>query len=364
MSAVVQKLAGRTEPRPYSPRASVIVVNYNGRSHIAACLRSLITHSGDEVEIIVVDNDSSDGSADLVAADFPAVRLVRRSVNDGYGGGNNAGAALAQGEFLVILNPDTVVTAGWLDPLLAALQQDAQIGLATPKLLLTDRPGQINTAGNDVHISGLTLCRGMGQPREALAQTAVVSAVSGAAFAIRRDLFRQLGGFDAETFMYMEDTDLSLRAQLAGYRCLYVPESVVYHDYTLRFGPHKTFYQERNRYRMLLKAFRWRTLLLLLPSLLLAELVTWGFVLLRERPRWGNKLRAYAGVWRQRQDILRLRRQAQTMRRAADAELLRRLTWRLDLAQTGDGVAARLALLLLTPLFRLQRFALLGMVRW
>ena len=92
----------------------------------------------------------------------------------------------------------------------------------------------------------------------------------------------------------MEDTDLSWRARLAGYRCLYVPTSIVYHEYTLRFGPRKIFYQERNRYLMLLKGAHWATLLVLLPALLLAEVVTWGFVLAQDRRRLANKARAYA----------------------------------------------------------------------
>ena len=156
----------------------------------------------------------------------------------------NVGVRSSSGNYLAFLNPDTVVEPGWLDALIAALEADPRAGLATAKILLLDDPARINTCGCDVHYTGLTLCRGMGMGRSALTDPVDVSAVSGAAFVIRRDLFEALSGFDAAYFLYMEDTDLSWRARLAGYSCLYVPTSFVYHDYSLRFGPKKAFYEE------------------------------------------------------------------------------------------------------------------------
>jgi len=251
-----------------APCASVIIVNYNGDATLERCLRSLCADGGD-YELIVVDNASTDGSADMVERDFAQVRLIRADANIGFGEGNNLGVRAATGQFLAFLNPDTVVEPGWLAALIAPLEADPLIGLTTARVLLLDDPQRINTCGNEMHYTGLTLCRGMGAKRGALAEPADVDAVSGAAFAIRRDLYEALGGFDGSFFLYMEDADLSLRARLAGYRCRYVPAAVVYHAYTLRFGPRKTYYQERNRYLMLLKGMRWPTLLALLPALLL-----------------------------------------------------------------------------------------------
>ncbi|MCP5096861.1 MAG: glycosyltransferase family 2 protein [Chloroflexi bacterium] len=350
-------------PCPH-PTVSVIVVNYNGRSYLDACLSSVLATSSSDVELIVVDNNSTDGSAEHVAHRFPDVRLLQRAVNDGYGAGNNIAADIANGEYLVILNPDTVVTPGWWELLVNALEQQPQAGMATPKILMLNEPNQINTAGNDVHLTGLTMCRGMGQPAESLTETAVVSAISGAAFAIRRDLFLELGGFDPAYFLYMEDTDLSLRVQLAGYSCLVVPESIVYHDYVLHFGAQKTYHQERNRYLMLLKIWRWRTLLLLLPALMLAELITWAFVLLQDRTRWTNKLKAYAAIWRERSTVLACRKQAQSQRRISDRELIQKLPYRLAFEQTGNGIAAKAAHLLFDPLFNLTHLILRTTVRW
>jgi hypothetical protein len=232
----------------------------------------------------------------------------------------------------------------------------------TPKILLMDDPERINTCGNEIHISGLTLCRGMGEPRSAYPQLEEVGAASGAAFAIRRELFETLGGFDEAFFMYMEDTDLSLRARLAGWRIVYVPESIVYHDYRLTFGPQKTYYQERNRYRMLLKTLRKRTLLALLPALLLAELVTWGFVLLLERRNLGNKLQAYLAVIRDKEQLLQTRQHSQVLRRVSDRQLLAQIQYRLGYEQTGGGWLPRLAHSVFDPLFWLARLFARGLV--
>jgi GT2 family glycosyltransferase len=344
------------------PRASIIIVNHNGRTTIAACLESILAALNGAAEVIVVDNGSSDGSAELVAASFPTVTLLHAG-NLGFGGGNNLGAAQARGEFLVFVNPDTTVTPGWWEALVAALTEDGA-GMVTSRILLAGDPQRLNTAGNTVHLSGLTLCRGMGRPAARFDQPAAVGAVSGAAFAMRGKLFQELGGFDAGYFMYMEETDLSWRAQLAGYPCRYAPQSIIHHHYQLRFGPDKTFYQERNRYRMLLKTLRWRTLLLLSPALLLAEVVTWGFVVTRDRRNWRGKLRAYRSVFAEWPEIRWLRREVQRRRVAPDRRLLEQMTGRLDFAQTGDGRAAKWAEAVFNPLFDTWRWVMLKGMRW
>ena len=278
--------------------------------------------------------------------------------------GFNLGAQHARGQVLACLNPDTTVEPGWLDHLIAALQANPRVGLVTSKILLMSDPQRINTCGNDMHCTGLTLCRGLGMDSHAFAEPTEVDAVSGAAFAIRRETLETLGGFDPDFFLYMEDTDLSWRARLAGYACLCAPQSVVHHDYSLRFGPRKTFYQERNRYLMLLKSLRWGTLVALLPVLLLGEAVTWGFVLLRERRNFGNKLRAYAWVFRHWRHIMEARAATQSLRRVRDRDLIAQCTHRLGFEQTGPGFIARVAHVVFDPLFFLLHRLALTLVWW
>lgn len=313
---------------------------------------------------MLVDNASTDGSAEYVKETFPRVRVIRSRQNLGFGLANNLGAREASGEYLAFLNPDTAVEPGWLEALLAALDSDPTIGLVTSKILQMDAPDRVSGCGNQVHCSGLTLGRGMGLDRDAFQEMEEVAAISGASFATRRHVFEAVGGFDGDFFMYVEDTDLSFRTWLSGYRLVHVPQSVVYHDYALHFGPRKTFYQERNRYLMLLKNLRWATLLFSLPALLLAELVTWGFVLLREKKHVRNKLDAYWWVVSHWSEIMAKRQQVQALRQATDGDLLRRMTHRLAYEQTGGGVLSALAHVIFDPLFFLcHQFALLG-VRW
>jgi GT2 family glycosyltransferase len=191
-----------------------------------------------------------------------------------------------------------------------------------------------------------------------------VDAVSGAAFVIRRDLFEALGGFDETFFMYMEDTDLSWRARLLGYRCLFAPESIVYHDYALHFGPRKTFYQERNRYLLLLKNLRWRTLLLLAPALLLAEVVTWGFVLMKDRENLGNKVRAYAWIVRHWKVIRTGRQRIQATRRIPDRLVVPALNCRLEFEQVGHSWMSRVSHWVFDPAFGLWRTLMKLTVVW
>lgn len=345
-------------------RASVVIVNYNGMKDLEACLTSVLQAVHQTDEVLVIDNASNDGSPDYVELAFPSVRVIRNRENVGFGQANNVGSRESSGKYLAFLNPDTKVEPEWLDALLAILEGDSTIGLATSKILQMDRPDRISGCGNEVHCSGLALGRGMGMDQAIFSEVEEVAAISGAAFAVRRDVFDSMGGFDGEFFMYVEDTDLSFRARLAGHRIVHVPESVVYHDYALHFGPHKIFYQERNRYLMLLKNLRWPTLMLLLPVLLLTEMVTWGFVLLRDRNHLTSKLSAYRWVVTHWQHIMEKRRQVQRVRRARDRDLLERCSPRLAYEQTGESAVTKLAHLFFDPLFFLgHRLALLS-IRW
>ncbi|HEY0606517.1 MAG TPA: glycosyltransferase family 2 protein [Herpetosiphonaceae bacterium] len=335
-------------------RASVIVVSYNSRLDLPACLDSILGQLTAEDELIVVDNGSTDGSADLVAARYPEVTLIR-STNEGYAGGNNRGTQAAQGEYLVILNPDTALLPGAIDALITPLAGSAEIGLTTACIVFMDRPMVVNTCGNTVQFTGLTYCRGAGQPRSGYTTPAEVDAVSGAAFAIRRSLFDELGGFDAQFFMYVEDTDLSWRARSAGYRCLYVPGAIVKHAYQPGYSPNKAFHLDRNRHLMLLKNLERGTYLRMLPGLLLSEVVTAGFLALNGPRYWGVKLRVYRWLFAERRSIRLARRAVQARRTHSDREIIGRMTYRLEFGQLANRTLARMAELVFHPAFWIAR---------
>ncbi len=351
-----------TDFRAANPLASIITVNTNELHRLKKYLPSLLASRGN-FEIIISDNGSSDGSREYIAGQYPAVSVVPNGGNIGFCAANNRAAKTAHGEFLVFLNPDTEVDPNWLIRLLEPFD-DPSVGLTTAKILLMSFPDRINTCGNDVHITGLTLCRGAGRSKDAFSEPEEVAAVSGAAFAIRSSLFRMLGGFDEDFFIYMDETDLSCRARLAGWRCFTAPGSLVWHDYALRFGPDKIFLEERNRYQMILKNFHWPTMAVLLPGFLLAEVIAWAFVICYDRTRWRNKWRAYREIILRWKEIMCKRRESQARRMQHDRDLLRRITWKLDFDQVAHGPLARLAAILFNPFFFILRGATFLLVWW
>ncbi|MCU0490677.1 MAG: glycosyltransferase family 2 protein [Chloroflexaceae bacterium] len=336
---------------------SVIVVSYNSCRYLPACLSAIVQQLGPDDELIVVDNSSTDGSAALVQTQFPQARLVC-APNEGYAGGNNRGAAVARGEVLVFLNPDTVVYPHAIAALVQPLCETQEIGMTTACLVYMGAPERVNTCGNTMHYTGLTYCRGANQPRARYATPADVDAVSGAAFAIRRDLFDQLGGFDSSFFMYVEDTDLSLRARLAGYRCRYVPDAVVEHDYHPSYTPSKAFYLDRNRHSMLLKNLSRGTYMRLLPGLLLAEVVTTGFLLLKGPRFWGVKARVYRALWQARG-----RAGYGQSSHLQERVVMQQMTYQLEFEQLAGRGMAMLAGALFHPAFQLfQRLGVGGRI--
>ncbi|HKS40937.1 MAG TPA: glycosyltransferase family 2 protein [Blastocatellia bacterium] len=345
-------------------RASIIIVSYNAKQKLMACLESVLRSLPGDCELIVVDNASVEGNADQIESSFPEVALIRSRTNLGFAGGCNLGVRHAQSPYLVFLNPDTLIESGWLESLIAPLESDERIGLVTPRILLMATPDRLNTCGCNIHISGLTLCRGMGRPRDSYTQIDEVGAISGAAFAIRRALFDKLGGFDEEMFLYLEDTDLSWRARLAGYPTVYTPESIVLHDYELRITPLKVFWEERNRYLMLLKSFKWRTIFVLLPAFILAETITWSFVLLKDRHNIRNKVRAYAWIIGNWATVMRKRKATQELRAVPDRTLIKSTGFKIDFDQAAGGLVAAGARFVFNPLFFVLRQIALALVWW
>lgn len=304
------------------PGCSIILSCYNCVSDLGDCLDALLRQDYIDYEIIVVDNGSTDPTPVLIASYEDHIRPVRLEVNRWVAGGYNAGAVIARKEILIFLNADTVAEPGWL----AALAQpfaDPTIGITNPCITLFDQPHLVNTCGNDITWTGLTVCRGLGDQAATWHQPSEIAAASGVALAIRRSLFEALGGFDEALAMYYEDTDLSLRARLAGYRIWYTPDSRIQHKYVSKFSAQKVFYLERNRWLCLFKTLRARTLCLLLPGLLLGEIIAWVFSAIQGKAHLRAKWESWRWLWKHRQQVRALRQQTQRLRQVPDRELLR-----------------------------------------
>jgi len=245
---------------------SVVIVTFDSGAALECCLASL-REGEPEAEVIVLDN----AGADRAVAERYGVRLLEPGRNLGFAGGCNRGAAEATGHVLVFLNPDTVVDPGALTRLAETLQ-DPSIGIAMARLRLLDRPKLLNSGGTVLHVSGLAWAGRYGELADELRELEDVASPSGAAMAIRRDLFRELGGFTEELFMYLEDTELVGAAHLHGLRVVVVPGADVYHDYEFGRHPTKLALLDRNREIFVLTAYSLRLLLLLAPVLAATEL--------------------------------------------------------------------------------------------
>jgi len=332
-------------------RTSIIIVYYNQIDLLFDCLTSLIPTLSSSDEVIIVDNASQEQRNNEISNLFPFVKLIKNERNIGFGGGNNLGVEHAKGKYFAFLNPDTVVENGWLDHLIQTLETHPRVGMITPKILLKQDTSKINTCGNSIHISGLTLCRGMGKPRDYYPNTGIVNAVSGACFLLKNELYKQIGGFNETFFMYMEETDLSLRSRLVGYQCFYDADSTIYHNYNLSIDPYKVYYQERNRYLLLLNNFHFATLIILVPVLLISEIVTWGFVLLKDLPNWKNKIRAYIWICSNLCEIMKNHKKVQLIRKITDRHLILEHAFKLDFEQTSTGLLSKIAHIIFDTIF-------------
>jgi len=298
---------------------SVVVVAYRSGPSLQRCLRA-VREDRPDVELIVVDNGGADPGPERAA-------IVAAGGNLGYAGGAALGASRATGDVLVFLNQDAVVEPGALEAL-AETVVDREVGIAMARLRLLDRPELLNSGGTVVHVAGIAWAGQFEQPAEALAEREDVPAPSGAALAIRRELYEELGGFSPELFMYLEDLELGWRARLHGLSVVVEPGADVLHEYEFSRNADKLALLERNRLVFVLSAYSLRLMLLLGPVLFAVELAMLG---LSARQRWfGGKLRGYGWLLARPRWLLHHRRATQRLRRVRDRELARFLTPTLD----------------------------------
>jgi GT2 family glycosyltransferase len=249
--------------------ASIIIVNWNGRRFLAPCLDAVRAQAGVTHETILVDNGSEDGSVAFVRQHYPWVRVVALQRNRGFAGGNNAGAAVAEGRELVFLNNDTEAGPGWLRALCAGVDEPAGVLLASSRVVYMHDPDVLDSAGDGVLRWGGAFKWHHGAPVTAAPESREVFAVCGAACLVRRRVFEELGGFDDTFFASHEDVDLSYRARLRGYRCRYVADAVVRHHGSATLGrlsEFAVFQGQRNLEWMYLKNTPGRLLARTLPG--------------------------------------------------------------------------------------------------
>ena len=275
-----QRMSGSPIRLP-APLVSIIIVNWNGRELLSRCLAALSKQTLGDFEIIVVDNGSSDGSAEFLRREHPAVRLVELPVNTGCAGGTNAGYAVSRGRFIMALNNDMEPCPNWLENLLAGFSRDPRTGLVVGKILFFDRPNVINAAGDLLYFDGIGRNRGLNEPdRGQYDREQFVPAACAGAAGYRREMLDETGFLDDRYFAYFEDVDLSLRAIRRGWKCLYLPSAVTYHHHmstTKRKGEDfLIFHGTRNKLWNIVKDY---PDILIIPALLYSLGGSMSFVL-------------------------------------------------------------------------------------
>jgi GT2 family glycosyltransferase len=284
------------------PVVSVIIPHLKGEDILRRCLKALQSCTYPSIEVILVDNGSTDGSSERIAGKHPGVRLIRSTVNLGYAGGCNMGLSHASGKYALLLNDDAEVTAGFLEPLVACMESDASIGACQPKIksiIDSTKFDYAGAAGGYLDRFGYPFCMGRifdtvevdrGQyddPRE-------IFWASGACCLIRISALEETGRFDESFFAHMEEIDLHWRMRLAGYKIMSVPSSIVHHEAGTTLAPEapqKVYLNHRNGLMMLVKNHRPGMLLWILPARSAAS----SLVRLRCCVLWEQLSLAYAG---------------------------------------------------------------------
>ena len=235
-------------------RVTVVVPTLAAGPQLLECLASLEAQTLPDVQVVVVDNSGCGALHKLGAARF-RFRLIENRFNVGFGAAVNQGWRLVPSEFCAVLNDDAIADPRWLEHLVAAMERRPKAGMAATRIVALDR-GCLDSAGMLIARDGSSKQRGHGEPPESFVSEEDVLLPSGCAALYRRSMLEQTGLFDEEFFLYCEDTDLGLRAQWAGWGCVYVPEARVAHGYSRSSGAAsaiKAWHVERNRLRLCLR---------------------------------------------------------------------------------------------------------------
>lgn len=308
------------------PELSAVVLAFGAEPTLERCVEALQATRGIDIEIVVVDNGCDPARIEAIRSRAGVV-VLGPPRNRGFAGGCNHGVEQSTGAIVALINSDAFVEPDALATL-AQVARRPDVGIASASLRLAATPELMNSAGNPVHFTGLTWSGAFGEPATAHPVERDITSATGAALAMRRSNWEALGGFDDQFFAYLEDTDLSLRSWLTGQRVVYVPDSIVHHEYEFGRNQLKFYLLERNRLLLLATAYSGRALILLAPALLLFEL---AMVAQAAGGGWlGQKAKGWVWLARNGAHIRARRRMVRGSRTVADAEWMNHLCGRIE----------------------------------
>jgi GT2 family glycosyltransferase len=300
-------------------KVSLVILNYNGKKYLKNALNSALKQDFKNKEVILVDNNSSDGSVDFVRKEFPKVKIIKNRENFGFGRGITFGIKKSKGEYVAVLNNDIILKKNWVREMMRPLSQKEVIMVAS-NILFLKKKNLTNFGGGNVTFYGYGYPKNFNK-RRIIGKPVDTSYVPGGAMMMKKKIFERIGGFDKKFFLYLEDVDVSIRSRIFGWKVLFVPNAIMYHDYSFGRYLKKFSYLENGRYRTILKNYSFRTILLLLPALIFVELavifysISIGFFL--------DKLKVYFIIVKDLKSILKQRRSIQSRRKLSDAEVMK-----------------------------------------
>jgi len=324
-------------------KVSVIVINYNGRDVVIDCLRALGGQSFKDSEILIIDNASSDGSLDEIERFLEGsplgspVKLIPLNMNMGFAGGNLEGLKNTNGEYIALLNNDTEPDKEWLGELVKAMDKNSEIGICGSKMIVygTDI---IDSAGDGVSAALRGFKRGEGENYLLHNQKGYVFGACAGAALYRRKMIDEIGFLDEDFFLIHEDTDLNFRAQLNGWKVLYVPTAVVYHKVRSSIGPMSdtaVYYTLRNNELVRIKNVPLGVFIRCLPEFLIGMLTEFVYFAIKHR-RLRLYFKAKLDALRMLPKMLKKREAILRNRKVTNRYLLSMMTpvWQKDFLMT------------------------------
>ena len=286
-----------------NPLVSVIVLNYNAGKLLLNCIESIKKSAYKNLEIIVVDNISTDKSQKACKEKYPDIKLIQNNENFGYCEGNNIGIRETEGDYIIILNPDTIVKSNWIEELISAYNAFGE-GLYQPKILSLNEKQVLQSTGNMLHVFGFGFAKDKGRKDvEVDEEIKKIGYASGTCLFTSRNVLDKVGLLDSFLFLYHDDLDLGWRASQIGINSYYVPKSKIYHveSYSLKWSAKKFYWLERNRKYCLLTHYSKSTYAKIHSSLCLVDLFVWFFYI--SKGFLGAKIKAELDIRRNRKFI-------------------------------------------------------------
>jgi len=320
-----------------NPLVSVIVLNYNAGKLLLNCIESIKKSAYKNLEIIVVDNISTDKSQKICKEKYPDIKLIQNDENFGYCEGNNIGIREAEGDYIIILNPDTIVESNWIEELISAYNKFGE-GLYQPKHLSLNEKTVYMSAGNMLNIFGFGYAREKGNKDEnQFNKIEEISYASGTCLFTSSNVLKKVGLFDPFIFLYHDDLDLGWRASQLGIKSYYVPTSIIYHaeSYSLKWNAEKFYWLERNRKYCILTHYSKQTYSKIFPKLLVVDFFVWIFYL--TKGFLGSKIRAELDIIKNRKAIKIKYDELESKKIVSDKELITKFSDSLHVPSNVTG---------------------------